>query len=61
MTMTIGIALLILWVLKIIIRFSICVDSDIKKLKYGCMTSIMQLTHMGLYVWMIIRFWNTPF
>lgn len=56
--MTIGIAILVLWLFRIIV-------SQIYSLEYrvegsGCLGLTLGLIYILVTAWMIIRFWNVP-
>ena len=56
--MTIGIAILLLWITRVIIQSIRKVEE--KAQTSGITTAIPALAYMVVTVWMIIRFWNTP-
>ena len=56
--MTVGIAILLLWVARVIIKLIRAVES--KTSSPGCGTVILGLVYVSITIWMIIRFWNIP-
>lgn len=56
--MTVGIAILLLWLSRIVIK-QVC-SLEKRAVSSGCFTLILGLVYMAATIWMIVRFWNVP-
>ena len=56
--MTIGIAILLLWLARIVIKYIGSLERE--ALGTGCLTFILTLVYLSTTILMIVRFWDVP-
>lgn len=57
--MTIGVALLLLFLLRCFNKFIYSIEEENNGT--GCGVAIISVIYLSILIWMICRFWNTPF
>lgn len=56
--MTVGIALLLLWIGRIVAKLVSKVEEEVSEV--GCGTFILSMAYIVITIWMIVHLWNTP-
>lgn len=56
--MTVGIALLLLWIGRIVAKLVSKIEEEVSEA--GCGTFILSVAYIGVTIWMIVHLWDTP-